>query len=812
MRDEQKKLIEVIYESSCEKYGVEIINWLIDEKIAENKSNFPDKSDNGLFHYIFEASCSIATDSVIVFVSDEATTNKDWFKCVDSVSESKRIIPVGSVETIDYNDPEVLPSKIEEINFIQIDENIRRNILDALTTAPDFYFLKNQLLIRCKYWLITHNSVELLTNLKQINKYKSIIERKSKDENDTGLQSQLDEIREYLEASRHYAKKMLFKNIGQWVFRGVVITVALVMLFAFFKFKDYYNRLTYANLASSFDVNTVDAESGAIKMAEVISNPFSNQYSVKLAYENLVMQLDKVWPQTPIGRNYKNQINDIAIPSGERFVWSADSGGRIICWDTYTGQIKQDEKICEAELMSLSVSKSEQTLVALDANGIIYATKGSGWSNIGSLSQVQAVKADVKTTDDTILIFDNHSYELYDTNGKLLAAKEQSGRTILDIGFVSENEIITAESESGGLIVSLIDFKNDASKENSYKTVKTGEFSEVDILNDIIVISDSEGQVWKISDNKAVRTSLLLPKAIGLSFVNQSTIVYHERNIGTGIYDIDESFDYGDVLSDIRGINLLYATDSLVVAGYPGAYYVCPIKNVLKVNKSENQSLTEAIVYNQTEDHIDDLSSNQIGLHSVEITPNGIIVLKLKRTKSESIITAVLDPASVVSNSSGHVSPDDVLQFPENAIEYNNKVFTSNDLPSVVGIRHVPVDGTHDKDRYYLIVGCKDGSFAELYLDSNGAIIQTVSHIIPSRCAITAVYQTDNGYLIEDESGRLWNCDDGIELVDKDGYINKIKNKLHSAVPDDLKELISPEIWQQLELKTFIGGNGDMWE
>ena len=228
MKDEQKKIIEVIYESSCEKYGVEITKWLVDEKIAENSSDPAVKSDNGNFHYTFEALRPIAADSVIVFVSDEAATNKDWLSCVNSVSGSKRIIPAGSVETVDYKK---LPKKVEEINFIRIDKDLQRNILDALTTDPDFYSLKNQLLIKCKYWSITHRSTELLTDLKQIKRYTGIIERRSKDESDPGLRAQLKEIGEYLEASRRYARKMLLKSIGRWVYRGIVIAAAVMFLY-----------------------------------------------------------------------------------------------------------------------------------------------------------------------------------------------------------------------------------------------------------------------------------------------------------------------------------------------------------------------------------------------------------------------------------------------------------------------------------------------------------------------------------------------------------------------------------------------------
>ena len=529
MKNRQTNTIEVVFEKSCAKYGVEILKWLTEDGIAELTGQ-PEETASGLVHCTLAAQCGIAMDSMIVFVSDDATANKDWFNCVDSVSDRKRVIPVGSVETVDYNDPTVIPPRIEEINFIRIDENLQKNILDSLTTDPEFYSIKNRLLLRCRCWTVSHDKRNLLTNLKQIKTYASVAKQKLKNESDSNLRSQLTEIIEYLEASRQYAKTNLRKSVVRWTFRGLAIVVAIVMLFGFFKVKEYYHRLSYANLASSIDINSVDAQTGAIKMAETLSNPLSDTYSNKQAFESLVELLDKNWPQTPVGRNYKNTISDVAIPSGDRYVWTADSGGRIICWDTYTGLTEHDIKLCDSQLMTLSVSKSDHTFAAVSDTGTVYCAADNDWHDIGVLSQVNADRSKVKVTDETILVFDDSMFELYDLKGVLLASGKHTDCQILDIDFLSEKEVLIAESNNGSLNVSVVDFTNDKSETVSFDNIKIGLLSTADILDGLLVVSDENGQVWKISDMKAAETALLLPETISLKLIDHSTVVYHETD------------------------------------------------------------------------------------------------------------------------------------------------------------------------------------------------------------------------------------------------------------------------------------------
>ena len=533
--------------------------------------------------------------------------------------------------------------------------------------------------------------------------------------------------------------------------------------------------------------------------------------SKKLAFENLVDLLDKVWDQTPIGRNYRNSIYDVAIPLGSRYVWTADSGGRAICWDTYTGELSRDQKITDFELVGIAISKSNDTIAAVDNTGKIYVEKQESWSGIGLSSSINTFESRIKVTDNVILLFDDHNVEVIDVSGKMLLSEHKNCQ-VLAADFLSDSEIIVAESGNNILIIETYDYVNRKSETRTYDNIALDTVRGIDILDGLLVVADQDGQVWKVVNNSSERTALLLPMVIDLKLVNKSTVVYHERNMGTGIYDIEEDFDYGDVLSDLRGINNLYASDMLVAGGSQSGYYVYSIADILKSDKSEIIMTDDTIVYDKSKVEMDLGSTNQSGIQSAQITDNGVIILGLKLSGDNAYVTAYLDPARVINNSSGHQSQDDAIQIPEEALTYDNEPFCSNGVPTVVGVRYEPANEYSDQDRYFLVVGCTDGSFSEIYIDPNGATLQTVSHVIPSRCAIKAIYQLKNEYVIEDIAGRMWKCSDGVGLVVNDGYLRAIQGKLHSAVTDELKELISSEVWNALGLRTHRGGSDVMWE
>ena len=216
MKNEKVHTIEVVFEQSCARHGHAVVEWLINAGVAE-QTNPSAETQSGLVCRAFTALREIAADSVIVFVSDAATANRDWFNYVNNVSDKKRIIPVGAIEAVDYNDPEVLPARIEEINFIRLDENLKANIMDSLTTDPDFYALKNHLLLKCKRWGATRDEGNLLTDTGRIKAYAATAAKKLGEETDQNLRTQLNEIISYLEESRRYARKIRRQSIARWL-------------------------------------------------------------------------------------------------------------------------------------------------------------------------------------------------------------------------------------------------------------------------------------------------------------------------------------------------------------------------------------------------------------------------------------------------------------------------------------------------------------------------------------------------------------------------------------------------------------------
>ena len=109
------------------------------------KSGYAMTLENKECTVLMYALSQIATDSALVFVSDEAVNNPIWQKTVRQIGDNVRLIPIGATENADYSNPEVVPPRVESINYIREDEFMLENILDSLMTEPEFYAIKSSL-------------------------------------------------------------------------------------------------------------------------------------------------------------------------------------------------------------------------------------------------------------------------------------------------------------------------------------------------------------------------------------------------------------------------------------------------------------------------------------------------------------------------------------------------------------------------------------------------------------------------------------------------------------------------------------------
>ena len=128
----------------------------------------------------------LSNDAAVIVVSDEATADPVWQKEVRGLNKAVRLVPLGGIVNADYNDPDVIPPRIEELNFIRIDEDLHQNLWESLTIDQDFYDVRNTVLVNMNSWLLSDKSESfLMADLNQV--------KKSLKKTDEKLASETDE-------------------------------------------------------------------------------------------------------------------------------------------------------------------------------------------------------------------------------------------------------------------------------------------------------------------------------------------------------------------------------------------------------------------------------------------------------------------------------------------------------------------------------------------------------------------------------------------------------------------------------------------
>ena len=210
--------IALIYDPSQSDVAQQIMDWLQRDRRAELLSKGDGRAD-------FRASINIASKAAIVLISDDAVENPGWQKAVREIDEASRIIPVGETANADYSDPNVIPKRVEEINFIRIDDHLLENVLDSLVTNPDFYALKNNLMSMTSAWEMTGESDDfLIASFVRARRGLAQIRKKASGETDPYFIDQLERIVAFL---RRSAKRSILNKLSA-IWRNLKWAAAIV--------------------------------------------------------------------------------------------------------------------------------------------------------------------------------------------------------------------------------------------------------------------------------------------------------------------------------------------------------------------------------------------------------------------------------------------------------------------------------------------------------------------------------------------------------------------------------------------------------
>lgn len=738
-------------------------------------------------------------ETAVILVSDAATKDEQWQKAVRALSGNVRLIPAGQTINVDYSNPEVIPPRVEELNFIRIDDALHDNIWESISIDTDFYNTRNNVLVNMDAWLTSKKSdAFLMAGFRESRKNLRVVQNKLKSETDEASRAQLESMESYLTASKKRAKRTLLKTIRHRTF--VVLLIGLLIWLAI----SANNILGHMRSASDEmaligeERTESNAFNNVVRLLDGVTNPMVDSTTGSYLFEEALRYLDTNWCSAPIGYNYKHKLTSVQLID-DRYVQTSTDHGHQLVWDTWSGRVKQDNELTDSGIRALYVdSKNPITVLVTSDNKVLFGI-GSTWlSSDYTYPFEEDSVIHIESNADRVLVYDSKNVFSYDrVDGSIRPATYRRADTMPFDEYVIQAAVITEAgyavtfSANGELYV----INSSADESGWTMGVEPMPDCASAVRNGLVAFADKGGNVLLFDANSEKVTSigLRLPDPQCLCFINDSTIAYHDGEFGTRLYDFDQQIDLGSAFSGIEGIDFLESNGTTLMCRY-GDLYICqPIESMLPLREIDMDKVVAC--YDQTSD----ASSNQI--HRIEITDDGIILMSLDdETTSYKLAldgghytkvgAALSDPITL---------PEDVTRFIAEPI---------------VHAGHATVIGIIDSG-FGFVVGTGDGSFQEIVLRANGAYIKLGSFQAQSHAAITAIYETKDCYYLLDAAGNYWRArlswpstEGGSLLVDQ------LNEKLGKSgfVTQELYDSVSEETRQDLGLTIMPGGDGKEWE
>lgn len=750
---------------------------------------------------ILNSDSRISEDAAIILISNAAVEDQAWQALVDEIAEDVRLVPVSSTRNKDYTHPEWIPPKIKEINYIRIDGNHFKNIWESLTTEKDFYIMKSMLLLNMNTWIFSKYSEDfLLTDQGKIKQYLLLFRQKLQMETHSYFQEELAAIIEYLKLSMQYSKRLRRRKIIDYAKRTGAVILAVIGLVMFFKLRNYTNRLAYTNSAVSIKTHGEIAPITAVKLVESITNPSVPDAIKGELYNTLSEQLNKNWHNTSVGTNYKWTLNDAQIALDERYIWSANENGNIAKWDTYTGKIIEQTNISSQPLLALAADEEESLFVAVDSEGYLYKKwKDSSWEKS---PHNYDIPFDMKT--DLACNGQKNWAVVAGADGKLLWFDLKSGFSLIWNG--EADRIFCTELTDRGLEMvvekngSLYDLYIlvDGTVEETCIPINADKSCSMDILNGTVVMADSNFQIvmWDKTDPTAIHsTRMVLSRPLYLCFFNDQIIVYHDRNTGTHIYDLERSLDLGSILTDMPVVSSIAVSGNSVMAGtlQRTTYSIENIEPLLPLRQINECDICELYAeQSMTSDGM---------IRQVSIENEYMIRVALHAEENDKIL--MIDGANRYDIGKSQRDESLVQEDSPNIFYYADKPVNFTGKPTITGITN---------DGRSLLIGSSDGSFSEITFSEPGDYLLGAQLQIPSHAAVISICQTSDCYYLEDATGTFWRVRIGYDSLTPEGAALAVKEKLHCAATEEIREAVSQKTLETLGVVIVPGGGNKEWE
>lgn len=789
-----QKDVWVVFSAAEREYGLETAGYLEEHGFAARE----DVSE-GLIR--FSGTDETAVSSAVVFLSDSATEDQAWKETVGSIPAGFRVIPVGGTVQIDYNNPEVLPTRIQEINYISLDAAYLPNIMDALLIDPSFYSVKNDVLRMVDTWLLSQKDDSfLMPSMRKSQSYLRLFQAAASRARDPQVLQKEKAAQEFLRLS---AKHALLRSVTDGLRYAKYLLYAVIgaaVLAALLFVRSYINRAFYSEILLGIDTRSENYVVNAIKTAEGLTNPFVPLSSKRQYYTYLSDLLERNWPNSPLGMGlYKWALNDVTASDDPRCLLTANGKGQAVLWDTYTGEITEREYVSDEPLAAIAVSAGNAR-TAIDGTGrVFYSEPRKAWHYSGISCPIvwtDAVRIMISDDGQSIAVIDQSQvFRLSVNESKISLQWSLSFDEIRAAALDEQGAILCLAASRDGWFVSEIDASG--SETRFALPVTLHKICSADMTSGKAVFADEAGQVWiwqRIDPNTLLNTGLLLTGPIALCISDGDYLVYHDRNAGTQLYDYRQSIPLADCLPYAYAVRRLELSDNLVIGFSGSMIYSEDISALLPVLE-----ITEPVL--RTFSEKENADSGTV-VRSVSIENEYMIKLELMLDTG---IIVMIDPSTRFFI--GEAEKDDSLEdgFPEEYSYYSALGVNFTGKPTVVGI-------VSEADT--VLIAAFDGSFYEVCIAEDGGALIASHTKVPSHSPIVRIHQTETCYYLEDAAGNLWQKRIGYKAA-RGNYsvlLSEIRDKLHMSVDDELISRVSPQIAKALGLHRFSAPDGKEWE
>lgn len=740
-------------------------------------------------------------NTAIVLVSDAATEDPEWKDQVRAIPESTRLVPAGQTINADYSNPEVIPPRVEELNFIRIDDDLMDNLWESVTIDAEFYAIRNNVLVNMDSWLTSQKSdAFLLASHREARKGLRVVRQRLQTETDERSRAQLSEMETYLEASR---KKSLRKLLGTIRHRTVVV---LLVAFLVWLVPTAANILGYMQRASDemallgTEKTEANAFENVVRLLDGVDNPLVDSSMRANFMQEVVDYLDLSWCTTPIGLNYKHKLTDAQLIS-DRYIQTATDHGHQLIWDTWNGTIDDDATISNVTgFKAFHTDVDNGIVVAVTSDNKVLFGIGDQWlTNDYEHPFVDGEKVFIVTDESHVLVHDSlHVYTYERTeNGGIRPATFITPDTMPLETYAVHSAVLTPDSHvvafEGPDDMYMRVYRADG-ESGYYMDIKPLSTCRAAVREGQLAFADEDGNLM-LFDAESITCEpmgLKLPDPRVVCFVNDTTVAYFDGMLGCRLYDFDGGIDLGSAFSGFADIDELVSNGTTLMCHSEGLYICQPIDTMIPLRQIDESAIVARY------DNKVDVSDNQI--RSIAIYSDHTVQYEESRGGGDYI--TILD--------GGHyhdVGPaiGDKAAFPKEALRFKHEPILWDGEPTVVGL----ID-----NGYGFVIGAEDGSFRETVVRTNGSLILQGSAKTPSHSAIKSIIEMEDCYYLLDEAGYYWRArlsypaaENGSSLL-----LSQINAKLHHGVTQKLYDSVSQQTRDDIGLTVMPGGDGKEWD